>query len=123
MVILLVFWTIRADGSHESDFLHSWNSGMPVRDRSGLVQEFLCESRAARGGSSESREGGTPISYVTVGLWADEDSLYRELSGYMPTAGAMHAYEAQPRIRRILGPHSWRRGCVPLDQQDTPWTL
>jgi hypothetical protein len=44
MIIALIHWRIRPDDESIKAFLHHWETNNTIRDRTGLMAEFLSDS-------------------------------------------------------------------------------
>jgi hypothetical protein len=126
VIAVLVVWHVRDTEEARAAFLRLWRGRLAVRDRSGLVGEFLCEPVAGidpryrtlgLAGPGAGEEGA---AFVNVGLWADLAASEREVGPYVPrTPGAAEAFEVRVRERVVLGPVAWRRGGADLPPGDS----
>jgi hypothetical protein len=128
VIAVLVVWHVRDTEEARAAFLRFWRGRVPVRDRGGLVGEFLCEPvagidpryRTLRFAPPRDDGGEGGAAYVTVGLWADLAAFEREVGPYIPrTAEEAEAFEVGVRRRIVLGPVAWRRGAADLPTSDS----
>ena len=114
-VIVLVHWQIRPEC--EPEFLNYWRTSAVVRDRAGLMGEFL--SRVTPYDPTytpwitwafASGEPDTAAHYVNVGMWSSEDMFLLQVSGDFGDAEPIRPFELLRRRRLLLTPQAWRIG-------------
>jgi hypothetical protein len=127
--IVLIHWKIRK-GS-EAEFERKWKTEFVVRNREGLIGEFL--SRVER------RDSAYPYitwpilcdnlaheeqctHYINVGLWSSHPRFFEEVGQYMKDDRPISEFEIERRRRVALAPAEWRRGPADLPKDDSPGT-
>ncbi|HEV2866376.1 MAG TPA: hypothetical protein VGX37_07660 [Allosphingosinicella sp.] len=125
MAIVLIHWRIKPEDKHVQTFIDDWKTKFTVKDRSGLVAEFVTESLDRThfpyitwdlsGGDT-----GSFRSFVTVGLWQDADQFREQIAAYFNDKNPPLDYEQQRRRRVVLRPLLWRLGGAALPNYDFP---
>jgi hypothetical protein len=126
VIVILVHWQIKPE--REQDFLTYWRTSGTVRDRSGLVGEFL--SRAVPQDEIRTpwitwslppdEAAADAVHYVNVGVWAGEGPFLEQISHDFGDDRPIQDFEMRRRRRLMLTPEAWRIGAVPLMQLDSP---
>src|ERR1041385_1218546 len=121
MVIVLVYWKILR--GQEEDFKTYWRSAFPVKDRSGLVGEFLSEPtghEAYPWVTADLRSGNDDFTtFINVGLWRDAETFHEQIGRYFDPARGKLDFEYELRTRALLTPHCWRIGEWPISAGDS----
>ena len=126
MVIFLIHWRILPE--QIDAFLEKWKSGLTVKNRDGLIGEFLSEVKDPSffenitweldeiSDSDRSQLRSEQFkSFVNVGLWRSKEDFLENIGGYFPkTPRAMESFEAAPRRRAVVDPVAWRIGAALL---------
>ena len=116
--IVLVEWRIKK--GREQEFLDYWSKQATVRDRSGLVGEFLSQA--------ESREKFPLMvweadprwtTFVNVGIWRSGFGFEQQIGRYIDLSRPLD-FEAAPRRRLFVMPERWRIGTFPVIAMDHP---
>jgi hypothetical protein len=124
MIIILVHWQIRP--GREEEFLAYWRGSAIVRDRSGLIGEFL--SRVVPGDpvalpwitwSLPADSSADAIHYANVGLWRSEQEFVAQIAGDFGDDRPIAPFELHRRRRLLLAPQAWRIGRTPLPPADS----
>lgn len=122
--MILVHWQIRP--AQEAAFLDYWRRSAAVRDRAGLIGEFL--SRVVPGEAAPlpwitwhlPEEAGTDAAhYLNVGLWASEAAFLDQIAGMFDDDRPVAAFELRRRRRMLLAPQAWRVGGAALPDRDS----
>jgi hypothetical protein len=109
MRIVLVEWRIRR--GHEEEFLDYWSSRATVRDRTGLIGEFLScvEDRNEYPWMIwELDERWT--TFVNVGLWRQGADFQEQIGRLIDDTQPLMTFEAERRRRVFVAPERWRMG-------------
>jgi hypothetical protein len=109
MRIVLVEWRIRK--GHETEFLEYWSRHATVRDRSGLIGEFL--SRVEDRNDYpwmiwELDERCT--TFINVGLWREGADFQEQIGRFIDGSRPPMAFEFKRRRRVFVAPERWRMG-------------
>ena len=134
MVIFLINWRIRPDENSLQAFLSKWKTVLRVKNREGLIGEFLSRVRDANyfeyvtwemGESSEEYrqhiKSDKFVSFVNVGLWRSKDDFLENIGGNIPgDRWSMEDFEAAPRRRAVVEPEAWRIGSHSLTPDTSP---
>ena len=127
MIIVLIHWKIIL--GMEDDFFKHWKEKAKVKDRSGLIAEYL--SRAGRGEETsklpwpvnwhfESQDGeGGFTSYINVGLWESEKDFHAQVGEGIDDSKEDLPFEADKRRRTIVYPQHWRVGDAKHPENDS----
>src|ERR1051326_9480493 len=124
MIIALIHWRIRPDDESISAFLHHWKTNNTIRDRTGLMAEFLSDSLPMSQfpyitWHLDSESLGNFKSYVTVGLWQDAHAFREQVAAYFNDEKPMLPFEQYRRRRVVFEPVSWRSGEAPVPAFDS----
>ena len=127
MVIVLIHWKIKPDKVSMSKFLDFWQRTAKIKDRKGLVGEFLSEVSP----KSDERNWitwdaladrpGAYRSFVNVGMWSDPEVFQEQVAQYF--SENRHDFEHKLRVRTLLCPKAWRIGHFHLPIKDSAGTL
>jgi len=115
MVIILVFWQIKPTEEAVAAFLDWWRTKAIVKDRSGLIGEYLSQPSE---GMALFEVDDPPWSevechpFVNVGLWKDAESFHEQIRDYMTVV--RQPFEAVLRKRVCVDPVASRMGSWPL---------
>lgn len=124
--IVLVHWQIRP--RCEAEFLNHWQTRSVVRNRAGLVGEFLSEVVASDPVALPwitwvlaERDAVDAASrhFVNVGLWLTQAAFVEAIAGDFGDNAPMRPFELRRRRRLMLEPKCWRIGAVPLPSSDS----
>ncbi|HTR17372.1 MAG TPA: hypothetical protein VMI52_10105 [Acetobacteraceae bacterium] len=126
MIVILVHWQISPE--REQDFLHYWQTSGTVRDRTGLVGEFLSrvvpqdEIRTPwiTWSLPQDEAAADAVHYVNVGVWSGEGPFLEQIAPDFGDDRPIQDFELRRRRRLLLTPEAWRIGAVPLAQADSP---
>ena len=126
--MVLIHWRIKPDEESRKQFIDHWNTLNTVADRSGLSFEFLSGAIPAQAFPNttwhlDSDSLGDHKSYVTVGLWRDEQAFLSAISGFFGDDLPMKPFEKYRRRRVVFDPYAWRIGQLPLPEVDSPGTM
>ena len=120
MVIVLIHWKIKRDCV--DDFLTFWKTKACIKDRSGLVGEFLSEVQSEKDCEWINWKltacDGKYKSFINAGLWSDLESFCKQVEGYFKTK----PFEYEQRKRLVLKPEDWRVGQSALPCHDSKGT-
>lgn len=130
MIIALIHWRIKPDEINKAAFFDHWKTNNVIRDRTGLVAEFLSDSLPRL--PTEDFPFQIPItwhldleslgdfkSYVTAGIWADAKSFWEQVGSYFNDDNPMYEFEKYRRRRVIFQPVEWRIGKTSLPPDDS----
>jgi hypothetical protein len=85
MEIVLIYWKIKPD--QEAHFLEFWEKKLKIRDKSGLIAEYLSKVNDPK--TDRERQWftwklfrGDVVTYVNVGLWRSKDDFLDETERY-----------------------------------------
>jgi heme-degrading monooxygenase HmoA len=109
MRIVLVEWRIRK--GHEDEFLDYWSSRATVRDRTGLIGEFLScveDPNEYPWMIWELDERWT--TFVNVGLWRQGADFQEQIGRFIDDTRPLMTFEAERRRRVFVAPERWRMG-------------
>jgi hypothetical protein len=125
VIIVLVHWQIRREADSINAFLRYWNGQARIRDRRGLVGEFLSDCLSlihfpyvTWNLDPESLDDFK--SYVTVGLWTDAEEYQAQVGAYFNDDKPLLPFEMHRRRRVVFEPVSWRIGHTELPVRDSP---
>lgn len=124
MIIALIHWRIRPDQKNVDAFLEHWRTRNTIDDRSGLIAEFLSDSLTMKDHPYitwhlDAESLGNFRSYVTVGIWADEEAFKTQIARYFNDEKPILDFEKYRRRRVVFRPIERRIGAVPLPSTDT----
>ena len=125
--IVLVHWQIRPE--REAEFLDYWRAAGTIRDRTGLVGEFLSEVVPAGPAvmpwitwllpEPDAVSSGAARHFVNVGLWSNEAAFLKQVAGDFGDDAPMRPFELRRRRRLLLRPECWRVGAAPVPRGDS----
>ena len=113
MRIVLIEWRIKK--GEEEQFLEYWSKRALVRDRSGLIGEFLSRVESPQEYpwiTWELDERWT--TFVNVGMWREASDFEEQIGCYMNETRPPMAFEAARRRRVLVAPERWRLGGTSL---------
>ena len=128
MVIVLIHWKIKPD--KVSEFLDFWRGTAVVKDRKGLVGEFLSEVSPKSDElnwitwdalADRPDKPGAYRSFVNVGMWSDPEVFQEQVAQYF--SEERQDFEHKLRVRTLLCPKAWRIGHFHLPIKDSAGTL
>ena len=114
MHIVLIDWKIIK--GEEAAFEEYWRSLLPIRNRAGMIGEFLSEPNPATEYSWINWNiDGEQLSpectrFINVGLWSNAKAFEVEASPYFDPEGGKLCFEFELRRRALLTPKAWRNG-------------
>lgn len=125
--IVLVHWQIRSE--RENEFMEYWRTAGVIRDRTGLLGEFLSDV-AARDPvaapwitwllpASDTADGSAVRHFVNVGLWSSETAFLKQVGDDFGDDAPLRPFEMRRRRRLLLRPECWRLGSTPLPTSDS----
>jgi hypothetical protein len=122
-MIALIHWRIKPDRVEE--FLTHWREKNQIADRSGLIAEFLSDSLKPSDlpfitWHLDEQSLGNFRSYVTVGIWADDEAFAEQVARYFNDENPMLPFEQFRRRRVVFRPVEWRIGYSAMPDSDTP---
>jgi hypothetical protein len=122
MFIAAIHWRIKPDQTEE--FLAHWKGGNRVKNRDGLIAEFLSDAIPPKNFPDttwhlDPESLGNFRSYVTVGLWRSEQDFLAEIGGYFDDTRKMQPFEKYRRRRVVFDPVGWRIGNFPMPTEDS----
>ena len=121
VVTVLVHWKIKPDSVDE--FFTFWNNKTSIKDRSGLVGEFLSEVLSESDYTWINWKlnacDGEYRSFINVGLWSCPEAFWKQVKEY---SGEKKQFEYEPRKRIVLKAKYWRIGDLPLPCHDSKGT-
>lgn len=125
-MIALIHWRIKPDCVEE--FLAHWRKENKIKDRSGLIAEFLSDSLKPSDmpyitWHLDEQSLGNFRSYVTVGIWADADAFEKQIAEYFNDEKPMLPFEQFRRRRVVFRPVEWRIGESAMPVSDTDGVL
>ena len=109
MRIVLIEWRIKK--GEEEQFLEYWSKRALVRDRSGLIGEFLSRVESPQEYpwiTWELDERWT--TFVNVGMWREASDFEEQIGCYMNETRPPMVFEAARRRRILVAPERWRLG-------------
>ena len=109
MRIVLIEWRIKK--GEEEQFLEYWSKRALVRDRSGLIGEFLSRVESPQEYpwiTWELDERWT--TFVNVGMWREASDFEEQIGCYMNETRPPMSFEAARRRRVLVAPERWRLG-------------
>lgn len=126
---VLIHWKIRK-GS-EPDFERKWKTEFTVKNRDGLIGEFLSKV--------ERRDATYPYitwpivcdnlaheekctHYINVGIWNSHARFFEEVGQYMKDEKPISDFEIERRRRVAITAAEWRRGPASLPERDSTGT-
>ena len=124
MTIVLIHWKIRPEQEMVDAFLNYWKTTLTVKDRTGLIGEFLAEpgSKDEYSWITWSLAGceGQYRSFVTVGCWSSADEFHAQIKNYFETKVGAQEFEFAPRVRTIMNSLYCRigNGRLPVHDSD-----
>ena len=127
--IVLIHWKIKK--SHVDEFERKWKSEFVVKNKDGLVGEYLSKV--------ERRDVAYPyitwpiacdnlaheehcVHYINVGIWNSHARFFEEVGKYMKDDKPLSEFEIERRRRVAITPVEWRRGLAELSRDDSPGT-
>jgi len=124
--VVLIHWKIK-QGS-ETEFEKKWKMELFIRDRNGLIAEFL--SKVERRGETFPYITWAIICenlaheeqcthYINVGMWNSHARFFEEVGQNMKDDEPIKEFEIERRRRVAITPAEWRRGPGALPQQDS----
>jgi hypothetical protein len=125
MVIVLIHWRIKPTDEAIEEFITFWQTKVPIKDKSGLVGEFLskpypAESISFKVDDLSPKEGEKPyISFVNVGMWKDLESFHQQVGQNFNDDQPPRKFEQYRRTRTILTPETWRIGAFALPNKSS----
>ncbi len=130
MIVVLVDWYIETN--KVSEFRTYWREQALIRNRNGLIGEFLSEPVAVDYKSwvtwdmcqenIKEESGGNFVRIVNVGLWEDEKSFEEEVARFCNDKNLpAKSFEMRDpkRQRTMLKPLEWRIGEAKLPTLDS----
>ena len=124
VIIVLINWKIRPDSV--DDFLTFWKTEACIKDRSGLVGEFLSEVQSERDCEWINWKltacDGKYRSFINVGIWSDKEAFCEQVMKYFSKPGEKKRFEYEPRKRVVLTSECWRVGHSVLPCHDSEGT-
>ncbi len=122
--IILVHWQIRPEC--ESEFLDYWRAAATVRDRAGLIGEFLSKVAARDPAFSPwitwslaDADAQAAVHYVNIGMWTDEASFLSQIAADFGDAAPLRPFELHRRRRSLVTPQAWRIGTAGAPARDS----
>lgn len=125
--IILVHWQIRPE--REVEFLDYWRTSGVIRDRSGLIGEFLSDVAAPDPVAMpwitwllpmlDAADVEVARHYVNVGLWSEEAAFLKQVAGDFGDDAPARPFEMRRRRRLLLRPECWRTGEAPMPSADS----
>lgn len=121
--LVVVHWKIKS--GRESEFLDHWSTRAAVKNRAGLLCEFLCsvEDRGRFPWITSRTLDPRWTSFFNVGLWRDAAAFQDQIGRHIDDARPPLDFEAERRERVFLSPERWRLGRSPLPASDAPGVL
>jgi hypothetical protein len=128
MIIALNHWRIKPDNESVAAFLEHWRTIATVRDRTGLIAEYLSEVESTKAypyitWHLDSESLGDYKSFVNVSIWQDANAFHEQLGKAFNDLLPMKDFEKYRRRRVMLTPNSWRIGASPAPSTDHPSSL
>lgn len=124
-VVVLVHWKIKKKSV--DDFLNFWKTEALVRDREGLIGEFLTTPASSHEYPwitlNLEDDSNKYVSYLNVGLWSSADIFVEQIGQYFETATGIKSFEYEQRSRTLLKPDSWRIGKRSLPEHTSEGVL
>ena len=124
MIVVLIRWKIENKQSQIDAFLEYWKKEARIKNRTGLVGEFLNEV-----GSNEEyayitwdldKSAGDHFkTFINVGIWDDGDAFQEQIGQYFNDTAPLKDFEAMRRVRTVLHPACWRMGNAGLPSGDS----
>ena len=134
MIVVFIDWYIKPDKVDE--FLEYWKTKLQIKDRSGLIGEFLSEPadiqtkqwitwnmQADIPADSSVHDSPPYKRFVNVGLWMNETSFEAAVGANFNKPGGTLEFEAKPRRRALLIPKASRIGDGKLPGCDSKGVL
>ena len=116
--IVLVEW--RIEKGREQAFLDYWSKQATVRDRSGLVGEFLSQAESGDKFPWTAWEVDPRwTTFVNVGIWRSGNDFEQQIGRYIDQSRPLD-FEAAPRRRLFVMPERWRIGASQVVAMDHP---
>jgi hypothetical protein len=122
--IVLVHWQIRPEC--EGEFLDYWRRLAVVRDRSGLIGEYLSRVTPPELGDHPwvtwhlgAEAGADAVHFINVGLWAREQDFLAQIASDFGDDRPPAPFELRRRRRLKLTPEAWRLGVALLPPGDS----
>jgi hypothetical protein len=115
--IILVEW--RIEKGREQEFLDYWSKQATVRDRSGLVGEFLSQADEEFPWMAWEADPRW-TTFVNVGIWRTSFDFEQQIGRYIDPSQPPFDFEAAPRRRLFVMPERWRVGAFPVFAMDHP---
>jgi hypothetical protein len=127
--IVLIHWKIKKD--RESQFKKDWKVKFKIKNRDGLVGEFLSKV--------ESRSSVYPyitwpiacdnlaheeqcVHYINVGIWDSHKAFFKETGRHMNDNKPPNKYEIERRRRIAVSAVEWRIGFGKFPSRDSAGT-
>ena len=105
MVIVVIKCSIKPERTQE--FRNFWKQKALVRNRRGLVGEFLSDVGSKRAypyitwNLDDERTDPYKV-YINVGIWSESDAFHQQNSQYFNDIVPMKKFEAARRVRTVL---------------------
>lgn len=118
MAIVLIEWRIKPDEESAAAFMKWWCEKAKVKDKSGLLGEFLSSPVLANELPSELEvddlsgdvDGVKAWRFINVAIWRDWPTFYEQIREFIDAPP--RSFESPAGRRRvILEPQEWRSGC------------
>ena len=119
---MLVDWRIVK--GEEDTFQYYWKSVLHIKNRVGMVGEFLSEPNAPSDypwinwDLAAEQVSARCTRFINVGLWSDAKAFETEVSPYFAPGGSKLSFEYELRRRALLTPKAWRNGLAGMPNGD-----
>ena len=128
MIIILVHWQIRPES--EERFLAYRQEKATVRDRTGLICEFLSRVEPHEPVQTPwitwrlpPQEDDEATHYVNVGLWSGAQAFLEQIASDFGDDSPIRSFELRRRRRLLLTPQTWRIGAADTPRHDSPGVI
>jgi hypothetical protein len=117
--IVLVEWRIKK--GQENTFLDYWSTQATIKDRSGLIAEYLSrvEDQKQYPWMVWSLDPNW-TTFVNVGFWRNGADFQEQIGRFIDNSRPPQAFEAERRRRVFIAPERWRIGSADPIQADHP---
>lgn len=124
MIIALIQWRIRQDDKSVEAFLDHWRTQNTIKDRKGLVAEFLSDSLPVKDHPYitwhlDAESLGNFRSFVTVGIWEDATAFQTQIEPLFNDDKQLLFFEKYRRRRVVFEPVERRVGKSLLPTTDS----
>jgi heme-degrading monooxygenase HmoA len=125
MIICLIHWKIRK--GMEAKFISAWQTTYTIKNREGLVGEYLSESKSKADFPfitwpiicDDAANERDCSHFINVAVWESADRFHAEIADKFNDTRPILEFEVERRRRVLLNPVQWRSGSSLLPNHDS----